>query len=292
MAFLDAFDTNCESAVTRLPTSCLANTVASAALFSFVALTVLFSESAALAESTDEPHLAAPGSSEGSSLPDSSTANESDLLRTPTDAIAPAVAEPPPAVAEPTPALTRATEANQDTLRASAPPSRPFRLYDYIGLGLDMGISGPLPDAGLLLIGRPVNWVHLQVGPTTNFLAFGLRGGLTLVNPFFVPLSVTCEAGHFFEGNANDAKHWVSNDNDDIAALHDFSYDYVNLLGGIVLGGRHMMVVVRAGTTWMRANVHNFQRTVYDASKIEIQSSDPKFSYRGPSLRLGLVFFL
>jgi hypothetical protein len=183
--------------------------------------------------------------------------------------------------------------ASEDTVHASANASTSsFSLYRYLGLGLDLGVSGPLPDAGLLLIGRPARWAHLHAGPTTNFLAFGARAGITIINPFFVPLSLTCEAGHFFGGNANHAKRWFSSDTNDIALLDNFSYDYMNLLGGLVFGGTHVVFFMRAGPTWMRAKVQNFQRTVYDASKIEVQSSDPKLSYRGPSLRLGLLFFL
>jgi hypothetical protein len=152
-------------------------------------------------------------------------------------------------------------------------------------------LSGIFPDAGLLLTLRPTRWVRMQAGGAYNGFAFGMRAGATLANPLVVPLSITCEGGHFFEGDANKAVRWFRNDVQQIASLRRFSYDYMNLLGGLELQGRHVLFYLRGGLTWMWTTVKDFQQSVPDGTPIDLQASDPKVSYRGPTLKLGIAYF-
>jgi hypothetical protein len=161
----------------------------------------------------------------------------------------------------------------------------------YAGLGLDMGVSGVLPDAGLLLTARPGSWIHLQLGAGYNGLSPGIRGGTTLINPLFIPLSVTVEGGHYFEGDANKAVHWFSPETRDVASLRRFSYDYLNLLGGLTLQGRHFCFYVRGGVTWMRTTVEDFAQSVNEVAQVDLQAADPTIHYRGPSAKIGVVVF-
>jgi hypothetical protein len=159
------------------------------------------------------------------------------------------------------------------------------------GVGADIGLSGPLLDAGLLLAFRPSTWMHLHAGGGYNGFAYGVRGGATLINPFAVPLSVTCEVGHYFEGDANKVVRWFSNDVQEIASLRRFSYDYLNLLGGLEFGGRRFSFYVRGGVTWMRTTIKDFAQSVHDASQVDLQASNPKVMYRGPTLKIGTRYF-
>jgi len=161
----------------------------------------------------------------------------------------------------------------------------------YAGLGLDLGVSGVLPDTGLLLTLRPGAWLQLQLGPGYNGLSPGLRAGATLVNPFVIPLSFTVEGGHYYEGDANRAVHWFSPETKDVASLRHFSYDYVNLLGGLAFEGRHFCFYLRGGVTWMRTTVKNFSQSVNEVAQVDLQASDPKIHYRGPSAKIGFLVF-
>ena len=173
---------------------------------------------------------------------------------------------------------------------SGAHPSSSTAVGHY-GLGVDFGLSGPLPDAGLLLALRPFRWVQMQAGAGYNWLAFGVRGGVTLVNPVAVPLSLTCEGGHFFEGDANKAARWFSNNAQEVGSLRRFSYDYLNLLAGLELGGKNFSVYLRGGVSWMRTTIRDFAQSAQDAAHVDLQASDPKVSYRGPTLKLGTQYF-
>jgi hypothetical protein len=164
-------------------------------------------------------------------------------------------------------------------------------IVGHYGLGLDFGLSGPLPDTGLLLELRPFRWAQVRAGVGYNWLAFGVRGGVTVVNPVIVLLSLTCEGGHYFEGDANKAIHWFSNDVQEIGSLRHFSYDYLNLLAGIELERRHFSFYLRGGVSWMHTTIRDFAQSAQDAAHVDLQASDPKVSYRGPTLKLGTQYF-
>lgn len=166
------------------------------------------------------------------------------------------------------------------------PPLRHF------GVGIDFGISGVLPDAGLLLTARPVRWGHLQLGAGYNGLAPGIRGGLTLINPYVVPVSVTWEAGHYFDGDANRVVHWVDSSAKSNASLERFGYDYMNILGGLSVGDRTFAFYLRFGVTWMRTTVHGFEQTLRETTKLDVTAADPTIHYRGPALKVGFDYFL
>ncbi len=187
---------------------------------------------------------------------------------------------PPQTVAPPVEAVTR-----------TAPKIRRPSSHHF-GVGIDLGISGVLPDAGLLLTARPVRWGHLQLGAGYNGLAPGIRGGLTLINPWVIPLSLTWEGGHYFEGDANRAVRWVDSDAKANASLRRFAYDYMNLLGGLSVGDSSFAFYLRFGVTWVRTTVHGFEQTLRETTKLDVTAADPTVHYRGPSLKVGFDYFL
>ena len=210
-------------------------------------------------------------------LPDSSAEQEPGV------ASVPRIMPPPATTAQlPSPVIeTHGTESPPDSSKRAP----------YLGVGLDVGVSGILPDTGLLLTWRPVRPVHVQLGPGYNGLSPGLRGGITVINPYFFPLSLTWEGGHYFEGDANKAVRWFSDGTQDIASLRRFSYDYMNLLGGLAFENRNFTFYFRVGVTWMHTTIRDFQQSVRDLTQVDVQASDPKISYRGPTAKLGLLFF-
>lgn len=249
---------------------------------------------------------AGPGTSDAhgpvSSPPDdAAVAPDALAIRTADGASTDASPAPEAPVAGLSPSPTSAAQAQESADNGQAgsaiatvakAAARPRARAGRLGLGLDLGVSGVLPDAGLLLIVRPVRWGQLQLGGGYNGLAGGLRGGITLVNPFVIPLSVSWEVGHYFEGDANRIVQWFSPSTQDNASLRRFSYDYMNLLGGIAVGGGNFAFYVRVGVTWMRTTVHDFEQSVRDQAHIQLTASDPTIHYRGPALKLGFNYFL
>jgi hypothetical protein len=163
-------------------------------------------------------------------------------------------------------------------------------MLDY-GLDADVGISGILPDAGVLLALRAARWLHVQGGVGHNGIALGVRGGVTIVNPFAPPLSLTCEGGHYFEGDANKVVRWFNTNVREVRSLRRFSYDYFNLLGGLELEGQHLSLYLRGGVTWMKTRVKDFAQSVQELGQVDLRASDPTVAYRGPTWKLGAYYF-
>jgi hypothetical protein len=197
-------------------------------------------------------------------------------------------AAPPEAIAvssEP-PALGRIVETQALVDTSASPRARRF------GMALDAGMSGMLPDVGVLFVYRPLTWMRAAAGAAHNLVRPGVKASLSLVNPLWLPLSLTGEAGHFFEGNVNDALRRFAGQDTNLAVLERVSYRYANALLGLELGSRRTTFYLRAGVTTMRMNLKNFDQVVKDAVKNDrARSSEPRLSYRGPTVKLGLVVY-
>jgi len=197
---------------------------------------------------------------------------------------------PPPPAPEPVAPVTTVTET------AVPPPKRDERLArrqrHYLGAGLDVGVSGPLPDLGILGAYEPYRFVRVAAGFDHNLLGFGIKGDLTLINPYVVPISLTGEFGHFFETDANSTvRKFVKKQKEDVASLKKVGYDYMNLLLGFEGGSQMLRFYIRAGTTFIRARASDFEQTLKMNNVKISRASDPKISYQGPSLKLGFFFF-
>jgi hypothetical protein len=147
-----------------------------------------------------------------------------------------------------------------------------------------------LPDFGLLASWRPYAWLYGQAGVAYNLISPGIRGGATVTNPWFVPLSLTGELGHFFEGDANGLIRRLTGQSSEIAVLQKVSYSYANALVGFTSNGQHFVFYLRAGVTRLWATVNNFQETVSKLAGESMETADAKVSYYGPTLKLGMIY--
>jgi hypothetical protein len=218
----------------------------------------------------------------------------------PGDAAAEAALPPPPpppppeAVPPPPPPTTTVTETLSTP--PPPPPRRDERLAPrdrhFLGAGLDLGVSGPLPDLGVMVAYEPFRFLRVAGGLDHNLIGFGVKGDLTLINPYYVPLSLTSEFGTFFETDANPTiRKFVKKQKEDVASLKKVGYDYLNLLLGFEGGSQMVRFYVRAGTSWVSAKASDFQQTLKAANVTVSKASDPKISYQGPAFKLGLFFF-
>jgi hypothetical protein len=207
-------------------------------------------------------------------------------------------AEPPPPPPPPSPPPPEPVAPPPVVIETAppAPPPRDQRLArrdrHYVGAGLDVGVTGPLPDLGILGAYEPYRFVRVAAGFDYNLLGFGLKGDLTVINPYVVPVSLTGEFGTFFETDANSTvRKFVKKQKEDVASLKKVGYDYMNLLLGFEAGSQMTRFYVRVGTTFVRAKASDFEQTL-KMNNINIsRASDPKISYQGPTLKLGFFFF-
>jgi hypothetical protein len=194
----------------------------------------------------------------------------------------------PPGQAYPAP-LPAPPPGPPPVVAAQAPPPAAEEPLGKWGAGVDLGFSGVLPDLGLLATWRPYSWLHAQAGVGWNILSPGIRCGATVVNPWFVHVSLTGELGHYFDGDANGIIKDLTGQDSDIAVLKKVSYTYTNALVGYTSSGRHFVFYLRAGMTRMWVTLHEFDKTVSKLAGNPIEASDAKLSYTGPTAKFGMI---
>lgn len=166
------------------------------------------------------------------------------------------------------------------------------------GAMLDVGA----PDgATASVVARPLRWLRLHAGAGTNSMSAGVRGGVTVV-PFAVGPSLTLEAGHYAEGNANQLTRRLgiggSTDNPTLARV---GYDYVNAHAGVELGLERVVFFLRGGFSYIGTRLHDVGGALQGATPAGQDSSqqttiivkqDPSIRVITPSAKLGLVVYI
>jgi hypothetical protein len=151
-----------------------------------------------------------------------------------------------PAAADPvSPRLSNEGAANEAVATVAAPPPKPAR-PSYVGLTFDLG----LPDIiGLGLVVRPVWWLRLQAGGSTDLFSGGLGGGVV-----FVPLrrrfspGISLEGGHVFAAQTLGVPNAFGINADG----QRVGYDYAALMAGLEVAiNRRVSLSGRAGVTFV-----------------------------------------
>src|SRR5450432_457630 len=176
----------------------------------------------------------------------------------------------------------------------SVPKSAP-RIGVMLGAGVPDGATASA-------VYRPLSWLRTEAGGSYNMVSKGVRGGASLV-PFGVGPSVSLEAGHTFDGNANGlARTFAGSSFSDKAALQRIGYDYANLQLGLELGGRRVVFFIHGGMSYVRATVHNLNADISSSTSSGAAGSsggttvsfnqDPVVRVLTPSAKLGLIFYI
>jgi hypothetical protein len=184
-----------------------------------------------------------------------------------------------------------------ETLAATPEPSKPEDL-PMIGLMVDAG----LPDGmNASLIVRPTSWLRTHAGGGYNMISTGVRAGVALI-PFGSGPSLTLEAGHYFDGNANGlARKIAGTSYKDNAILERIGYDYANAHLGLEFGSQHVTFYIHGGMSYFRASVHNVDKMIQQQTdSSDLGGSDTTVSVKQdpiikawtPSAKLGLIVYL
>jgi hypothetical protein len=173
------------------------------------------------------------------------------------------------------------------SLVALAPEAVADRRY---GVSLDAGV----PDgANASLIYRPWSFARLHLGGGHNYIAPGIRMGLTLI-PWGSGISASVDAGHYFRGDANPLARMLTGDASvEVASLRDLGYDYANFHLGYEYGRKWATVYVHGGMSYLKGVMKNANETfgdVDDYTKVMFRG-DPKVGVWTPSVRLGLIVY-
>lgn len=91
--------------------------------------------------------------------------------------------------------------AQDPSASASAEASNPST--DKFGLGVMLDAGAP-DGVGVSAVVRPVHWLRINGGLTTNTLSLGVRGGISLLPlSTFISPSINLDVGHYFNTNYN-----------------------------------------------------------------------------------------
>ena len=184
-----------------------------------------------------------------------------------------------------------------ETLAATSEPTTPESL-PTIGLMVDAG----LPDGmNASLIYRPTDWLRTHAGGGYNMISPGIRAGVALI-PFGVGPSLTLEAGHYFDGNANGLARKIAGASyKDNAILERIGYDYANAHLGLEFGSQRVTFYIHGGMSYFRAAVHNVDKMIQQqTNSSDLGGSDTTVSVKQdpiikawtPSAKLGLIVYL
>jgi hypothetical protein len=177
-----------------------------------------------------------------------------------------------------------------------APESRPHSswnlLYDgrHIGLLVDGGVPA---GAGVAALFRPWSFLRLEGGVNYNYLAFGLRGGVTLIPfDFVVTPTLHFEGGHFFDGDASR----LSSDPAVKMVLKSVPADYLAASVGLEFGSQQGSVFfLRAGFSWTYTEARNIAAAINAGASgpPPVKSAAPISVYaRTPTVSFGWLFFI
>ena len=164
-----------------------------------------------------------------------------------------------------------------------------------LGAMLDMGV----PDG---IVGgvsyRPQPWLRVQVGAGSNAVSPGIRGGVVFL-PFGVGPSLTLEAGHYFEGDANGLlRSVVGAEYRDNRMAERVGYQFANLHAGFDIGEERFTFFLHGGVSYLHMQLHNTE-DVFGATEAGQSMAasygiarDSSFSAWIPSLKLGFIVHL
>ncbi|MCP3141714.1 hypothetical protein [Pyxidicoccus xibeiensis] len=160
------------------------------------------------------------------------------------------------------------------------------------GLLLDAGAPH---GVGLSAVVRPLPWLRLQAGPTTNTLSFGLRGGASILPlQTFIAPSLNAEAGHYFGSDYNDVVDWLgASPSRSAAAIKDVTYDYVTGSVGLEIGSASRFnFFLHLGISYVALNVDDASALLQDATDDpDVTARDLHVRATIPSVKVGFLFY-
>ncbi|NTX11821.1 hypothetical protein HUA76_13555 [Myxococcus sp. CA056] len=166
--------------------------------------------------------------------------------------------------------------------------AEPYRLGLLVDAGAPHGI-------GVSAVFKPLPWLRLQAGPTTNTLSLGFRGGLSLLPmQTFISPSINVEGGHYFGSDYNDVVDWLgATPTSATSAIRDISYDYVAGSVGLEIGAANRFnFFLHLGLSYVRMGVDDASALIEDATdESDITARNLTVRATIPSVKVGFLFY-
>ncbi|MCE9673648.1 hypothetical protein LY474_38175 [Myxococcus stipitatus] len=166
--------------------------------------------------------------------------------------------------------------------------AEPYRFGVLLDAGAPHGV-------GLSAVLKPLPWLRLQAGPTTNTLSLGIRGGISILPlQTFIAPSLNAEAGHSFGADYKEVVDWLgAKPSSNYDSIRDVSYDYVAGTVGLEIGAASRFnFYLHLGLSYVRMGVDDATALLQDAT------DDPDVTARNltlratiPSVKVGFIFY-
>jgi hypothetical protein len=160
--------------------------------------------------------------------------------------------------------------------------------------GLAVAAGAPTGAEATLLL-RPVSFLRLEGGITTDVVAPGFHAGLTLAVPWYISPILNVEVGHQYGGDMNKLAQIAGISITQNALLQNVSYSYGSAHAGLELGfPNHFMFFVHAGYSVVRSDTSGLNAYLAAQQKDQALSAQREGHVQviAPSAKAGFLFWI
>ncbi len=190
----------------------------------------------------------------------------------------------------------RAHAEPQAAEATSPPPTAPADAPQAPGWKLRFGVLADVgaPDGiGAAAVVRPLRWLRLDLGATTNTIGFGVRGGATLIPlDWFITPTLSVDAGHYFNADYNQllSRLGVAESS---TLIQDVGYDYASATLGLEMQpASFLSIFLQAGLAYWSIRVDSVEDFIQDAvNDPDITARPLSLRLTTPTLKLGLIVY-
>jgi hypothetical protein len=183
-------------------------------------------------------------------------------------------------------------QAQDSTLSPVEPPTE--ALGDKLGLGVMLDVGAP-DGVGISAVVRPVRWLRINAGLTTNTLSLGLRGGISLVPlTTFITPSINLDLGHYFDANYNElVDRFGGIPLQTTVPINDVGFNYGGASVGLELGKpERFSVSLRVGLARGSLVIDDAQQLLRDVTGDQTLTATPlSFRFTTPAVKLGFLLY-
>lgn len=175
------------------------------------------------------------------------------------------------------------------------PPAAPAGPSDKFGFGMMLDVGAP-DGVGVSAVVRPVRWLRINAGLTTNTLSLGVRGGISLVPlTAFVTPSINLDLGHYFDANYNElVDRFGGIPLKTSVPINDVGFNYGGASLGLELGKPERFAVsLRVGLARGSLVIDEAEQLLRDVTgDPDITATPLNFRFTTPAVKLGFLLYL
>lgn len=165
---------------------------------------------------------------------------------------------------------------------------------DKFGLGVMLDVGAP-DGVGVSAVLRPVRWLRINAGFTTNTLSLGVRGGISLIPlTAIVTPSINLDVGHYFDANYNKlVDRFGGIPLQTSVPINDVGFNYGGASLGLEVGKPdRFSVSLRVGLSRGSMVIDEAQQLLQDVTgDPDITAAPLTFRFTTPAVKLGFLLY-